>query len=154
MCDVLIAALSQMLKDREDPSSSHASCNGPVPREEAASEAPGEASGGEGEEGRAERCVLPEDRQRAIELLREGEASVLRCCLAWVEVSKGTYGDRHGPPAGKVFAFSFLVMLRVFIHLKFRISFLWLRLFTRLPTLRFSDVLVVSKAHTLLRCWL
>lgn len=90
---MLIAALSQMLRDREGPSSSHTSSNGPVAREEAAAPAAqGDASGGEGvgEEGRADRCVLPEDRQRAIELLREGEASVLRFCLAWVEVSKDT----------------------------------------------------------------
>eukprot|EP00752_Nemacystus_decipiens_P012039 g10674.t1 len=85
VCDVLVAALSQMLKDREGPSSSHASGNGPVGREEAAPAAETEASDGGGEEGRAGRCVLPEDRQRAIELLRLGEASVLRFCLAWVE---------------------------------------------------------------------
>lgn len=97
VCDVLIAALSQMLKDREAPSSSHASCNGPVAREEAAPAAQGEASGGEGGEGEAEQCVLPEDRQRAIELLREGEASVLRFCLAWVEVRRDMVAVRVGP---------------------------------------------------------
>lgn len=89
---MLIAALSQMLKDREVPSSSHASGDGSVGRERAASgasPAEGAASGGEGEEGRAgPGVVLPEDRQRAIELLREGEASVLRCSLAWVEVGE------------------------------------------------------------------
>eukprot|EP00903_Cladosiphon_okamuranus_P007725 g7485.t1 len=85
VCEVLIAALSQMLKDREGPSSSHASHNGPVPPQEPAPASHGEASRVQGEEGRAELGVLPEDRPRAIELLREGEASVLRFCLGWVE---------------------------------------------------------------------
>lgn len=101
VCDVLIAALSQMLKDREGAplTDTSTSCNGPVVGEEKATSSSsrsstpagqGEVSRGEveGEERGAERCIMPEDRQRAVELLREGEASVLRFCLSWVEVSR------------------------------------------------------------------
>lgn len=84
VCDVLCAALAGMLKDREGPSSSHASCNGPV-------------GGGRDEEARGQdRRVLPEERRRAVELLRKGEENVTRFCLEWVEVGHEAAGGREG----------------------------------------------------------
>ncbi|CAM9227113.1 unnamed protein product [Ectocarpus sp. 13 AM-2016] len=88
--DVLWNALAGMLKDREGPSTAHASCNGPVSREAQASHTPPNPNNetgreGGGEEGGAERTIVPEDRSAAAELLRKGEQRVLQKCLDWVE---------------------------------------------------------------------
>lgn len=91
--DVLWNALADMLKEREGPSTAHASCNGPVSREAQASNMPPDPNnetgreGGE-EEGGAERTIVPEDRSAAAELLRKGEQRVLQKCLDWVEVRR------------------------------------------------------------------
>lgn len=81
-----------MLKDREGPSSDQESCNGPVLETAPAREGggvDGEGGGeGEGQEEREVRWVLPEDRRKAVELLRKGEERVLRSCLEWVEVRR------------------------------------------------------------------
>lgn len=82
---MLCAVLAGMLKDREGPSSSHASCNGPV-------------GGGRDEAAREQgRRVLPEERRRAVELLRKGEENVTRFCLERVEVGhEAARGGRGG----------------------------------------------------------
>ncbi|CAM9615510.1 unnamed protein product [Pylaiella littoralis] len=95
VCEGLCAALSEMLKVRQEGglSSSSSSSNGPVAqaqegRTATTTNAPPLAPGGgevEGTEGGPGRSVLPEDRRRAVELLREGEERVLRFCLDWVE---------------------------------------------------------------------
>ena len=87
VCDVLCGALAGMLKDREGPCSTQASSNGPMREPQVASAAALEGrDAGEDQEEEVTRVVLPEDRKKAVELLRMGEERVLRKCLEWVEV--------------------------------------------------------------------
>lgn len=118
VCDVLCAALARMLEERSAPSS-QPYCNGPIrgdPRrdttpptdtsdgsgpiaggeiaEEAATVPDGEGSRGGG--GGGTRWILPEDRRKAVELLKKGEERVLRLSLERVEVRWMTAFSRSG----------------------------------------------------------